>query len=105
MKRSWAEYQSTWNVFAKGQKWQIPGAFGTNDRGAILGIAGPTAAIGYYTITLNAFGLSLVQSWINHPGANFGLIIANATSLDGLDFSSSEASILQHRPRLTITYH
>jgi hypothetical protein len=105
MKRGWVGYQSTWNVFAKGQKWQIPGAFGANDRGDILGIAGPTANIGYYTITLNASGLGLVQSWINHPGTNFGLIIASTTSLDGLDFSSSEASTPTHRPRLTITYH
>jgi hypothetical protein len=106
IKQNWVETQSTWNVFATGSNWQTAGALGANDRGAtVLGTAGPATSGTFYTITLNASGLALVQSWINNPASNFGLVIANATNTDGLDFSSSEVTTTTDRPKLTVIYH
>jgi hypothetical protein len=105
MKRNWVDSEATWKIYATGNNWQSAGADGASDRGtAILGVAGPAASGALHTITLNAAGLALVQSWINNPGSNFGLMIANTDNTDGLDFSSSEASTTADRPMLTITY-
>lgn len=106
IKQSWVETQATWNIFATGSNWQTAGAFGANDRGtAVLGTAGPATSGTLYTITLNTAGLAVVQSWINNPASNFGLIIGSATNTDGLDFSSSEVSATADRPKLTVIYH
>jgi phosphodiesterase/alkaline phosphatase D-like protein len=103
MKRNWVENQATWEVYSTGNNWQIAGAGGSLDRGAtILGIASPSTA-GTYTLTLNASGVALVQSWVNSPSTNYGIIIANSVSTDGLDISSSEAATLSARPKLMVT--
>jgi hypothetical protein len=55
-------------------------------------------------VNLNAAGIAAVQSWVDNPSANRGLIIANASVTDGADFDSSEAATAGNRPRLTIQY-
>lgn len=106
LKQNWLETQATWNIFATGSNWQTAGALGANDRGTtVLGTAGPATSGAFYTIPLNASGLAVVQAWINNPSNNFGLVIANATNTDGLDFSSSEATTKTDRPKLTVVYH
>ena len=105
LKQNWVETQSTWNVFSTGNNWQTAGAFGANDRGTVvLGTAGPASVGTNYTVTLNASGIALVQNWVNNPATNFGLVIGNSTSTDGLDFSSSEAATAVDHPKLVITY-
>jgi len=56
------------------------------------------------TITLNAAGIALVQSWVDSPSTNNGIIIDNPTVTDGLAFASREASTASNRPKLTVTY-
>jgi len=101
--RSWNESQTTWNNATSTVSWQTPGAFGTTERGAIVGtITGSTNTT--KTVTLNAAGIARVQSWVNSPSANAGLIVAHATNSNGLDFASSEASTAANRPLLRVTY-
>jgi hypothetical protein len=45
-----------------------------------------------------------VQSWINSPTTNFGIILAGPNNSDTLLFASSEASTRTNRPRLEVTY-
>ncbi|MGH2687937.1 MAG: DNRLRE domain-containing protein, partial [Actinomycetota bacterium] len=104
LRRSWVEAQATWTVYATGSAWQLAGAQGALDRGTTpLGTLAPTAA-GPYVLTLNAAGLAAVQSWVNSPGTNFGFLVANATSVDGVVFDSSEAPTAASRPKLSVRY-
>ncbi len=109
LKRTWTESQSTWNVAATGTSWASPGALGTApgnaDRGTtVLGTLGP-AATGTATVNLNAAGVALVQSWINNPANNLGLVISGiASASDSLQTRSREYSTASGRPRLTISY-
>ncbi len=102
--RPWTESGATFNTYATGLVWQTPGAAGSADRGTtVLGVltapvAGPT------TVTLNAAGIALVQSWIAHPETNYGLIIQDYDNVctDDLDFDSRETSVAAQRPKLTV---
>jgi len=59
---------------------------------------------GQATITLNAAGIALVQSWVNSPSTNNGIIIADPLVSDGLVFESREALTASNHPKLTVTY-
>ena len=104
MKRSWVESEATWNVFAAGNNWQTAGANGSQDRGSTVLGALTASAVGPYNISLGPDALALVQSWIDNPGSNNGLIIANTSTGNGLDFRSSEYAAATSRPKLTISY-
>jgi hypothetical protein len=104
LKRSWSESNANWTRAAGGNNWQVAGASGANDRETtVLGTLSPTTA-GASTITLNAAGISKVQSWLNNPSTNLGFIIQDYTVSDGIDFTSSEGATSSQRPMLTITY-
>ena len=105
MERAWVESETNWNEFASGQSWQVPGADGSVDRGStVLGfIAAPVNGI--YTIPLNASGIAMVQSWVDNPSSNHGIIILDYNNAsDGMDLSSSEIKTAANRPKLTVTY-
>ena len=53
---------------------------------------------------MNSHGISLVQSWIDNPTDNRGLIIENSSAIDGIDFDSSETGTKTNRPKLSILY-
>ena len=55
-------------------------------------------------MTLNAAGLAVVQSWIDDPAANRGIIVKDYFASDGVTVRSSEASTATQRPKLTIAY-
>ena len=102
IKRSWAENTATWQQAQSGTAWQSPGAAGTADRGStLLGEITPSST-GAYVITLNNAGLALVQSWINNPATNHGLIIADTDQKNGIDVYSSETTAIANRPVLSI---
>ncbi|MBU0616255.1 MAG: DNRLRE domain-containing protein, partial [Planctomycetes bacterium] len=103
--RAWSESQTTWNQASTGTAWQTAGAQGAGDRGsAVLGTLIASSS-GQRAVALNAAGLATVQRWVDEPASNYGVIFqdyVNATN--GVMFSSSEASNVGVRPKLTITY-
>jgi hypothetical protein len=104
MRRDWQEQQATWNQFANGAAWAIPGALGGADRGTkVLGQAVSTPT-GTKSIALNADGVELVQGWVDGTVQNYGVILANATAGDPLGFLSSDTSVAANHPRLSVRY-
>ena len=103
--QAWQESEATWRQASSGTSWQEAGAQGANDRGSSsLGQLIATST-GSRTIQLNSAGLAAVQSWIDNPLTNHGVIVQNYSSAsDGADFSSREASQPSARPAFTITY-
>ena len=101
LKQPWVESAATWTLYAAGQPWQIAGAKGSLDRDAqAAGTIGPST-IGKQTFTLSP---ALVQSWLDNPQSNNGIIITNTSNTDGFDFSSREATTSSLRPELNVTY-
>jgi hypothetical protein len=112
-RRDWKELEASWDSYALTGLWQSPGATGVIDHDAtILGttddnaavLVGSSAAPGPRTYALNADSVAIVQSWIQNPDANFGLIIQNYSASNPLTFASREADISQMRPMLAITF-
>ncbi len=103
MKRDWAEPESTWTQYSVGNPWGTPGADGADDRGQTPLGAIATSYPGQFTYNLNADGIALVQSWVNNPSANHGLVILDyLEGIDGIDFDSREAITAEWRPKLTV---
>jgi hypothetical protein len=100
--RGWNEGEVTWNRATASNNWATSGALGATDRGSVIGSV--TGATGSKTITLNSAGISMIQNWINNPTSNHGIVIANASNTDGIDFASSETSTAAQRPLLSVTY-
>lgn len=106
MKRPWNENQATWNQYASGASWSRSGAKGSSDHGsAILAKIRGTSQGRYLTVSLDANGVALVQSWVNNPSSNNGFLMMDYSASDGLDFNSSETSTISRRPKLTIKYN
>ncbi len=104
MKQDWVESQSTWIQYSSSNTWQAAGAQGVNDRGSVVLGALAANTLGLYTTNLNATGVALVQSWVDDPVNNHGLVIANTSNTDGVDFDSSAAAVATNRPRLLVRY-
>ena len=105
LKRDWVEDQVTWNVYRAGANWAAPGAGDTaSDRGdVILGVL-RSAGVGQYTFDLNADGLAVIQGWVNDPDTNFGFILTNTNTTNGVDFSCRETATAGNRPSLFIRH-
>ena len=103
LKRDWNETQATWIKNRISSSWSRSGASSTNDRSYSIGSFVPSQGQ-EQTIELNSRGVSMVQTWVNDPAKNFGLIIASSTNTDGADFLSSEAPRGSDRPKLTVSY-
>ena len=98
---------ATWNTYDGTNAW--PGGAGAGGAGTgsrnttVLGSAVPTA-LGSYNFSLNASGLTVLQSWVNTPANNKGFMMWAGTTTDGLGVDSKEATTVENRPKLTITY-
>jgi hypothetical protein len=104
MQRNWQENEATWNQYAAGVPWSIPGGFGVADRGtSVLGQAAANST-GTQAFGLNADGVALVQAWVDGTEPNYGFVLSDTSSGDGLDFWSSDALTLANRPRLSIEF-
>ena len=102
--KPWIEAEATWNSYAAGQSWEVPGADGAGDRDSVV-LGSLTGPKGPATVSLNTSGVEVVQSWVNDPATNNGMIIMNyVSSKNGLDFSSRERGTLSDRPGLTVTF-
>ncbi len=104
IERDWLEDQATWQEYRSGSAWQTAGASGTLDRGSSAIAEMTTNSTGEHVISLNSAGLALVQSWINSPASNNGVIITNSSNTDGLDIYSSETATVSSRPKLSVRY-
>ena len=103
--KSWVESEANWNQYASGQSWQAGGADGAEDRDStVLGsITAPNK--GLTTMSLNSAGVAAVQSWVDNPSSNHGIIIQDyINASNGMDFSSRETGTVANRPKLTVTY-
>lgn len=99
LRRTWTEEEATWL-----KPWQEPGAAGSRDRGAApVGLLVP-ADTDVHVLRLNAEGLALVQSWIDAPESNHGLVLPGGEISNGLQAHSRESQDVVRRPKLTVTY-
>jgi LPXTG-site transpeptidase (sortase) family protein len=99
--KPWVYNEASWENYAGGLPWQVPGALGPEDRGAqVLTSFAPISA-GQYVISLNR---AVVQSWIDTPALNYGLIIADSTGTVPVIFDSAESTTPSYRPKLTIQF-
>ncbi|MBI3462469.1 MAG: PKD domain-containing protein, partial [Planctomycetes bacterium] len=104
MNRAWSEMSATWKGDSATSNWELAGAMGASDHGSTVLASITSKNRGLVTVPLNPAGLALVQSWVDHPSSNLGIIVQNYATSDGLDFSSSEATAKRSRPRLMVTY-
>jgi hypothetical protein len=101
LKRPWVESAATWLLYATGNSWQIAGAAGSLDRGTTVAGSVSPSTTGKQTFALSP---DVVQSWLDNPTSNNGIIIANTANTDGFDFSSREATLQSNSPQITVTY-
>lgn len=105
LQRAWDEMTATWNQAAAGTPWSTGGASGGGDRGSTVLGQLASSSTGTYQVTLNAAGLATVQSWIDSPSTNHGIIFQDyLDAKNGADFASREATDASQRPKLSITY-
>lgn len=105
LKRDWIEAEATWLLAKSGVNWGTAGAGNTSSDVESTFIGEVTAtSTGAYTVALNAAGLAQVESWIDSPSTNYGMILKNTGTADSLTLDSSEKSPTSNRPILTITY-
>ncbi len=104
--RPWLENQATWNRPRVGEQWQQPGC---ND---------PTVDCSdtpLDTVTVNALNgwyrwdvTAAARAWVANPDSNWGIKLEGLAGFDNAnveyDFTSSESSVVKHRPRLIIDY-
>ncbi len=103
--QDWVEAEVTWNEYSSGNAWEISGAAGDTDRRpTVLGAIGPTST-GLASFPLGAAGIATVQTWIDDPTRNHGVIIQDYVSAtDSVAFDSSEDATPTFHPRLDVTY-
>lgn len=101
LQRDWIESEATWNQYRSGSNWELPGAQGTLDRNLTpIGKLIPTDPVSY-TFSLNP---NVVQSWLDTPSTNYGILIANPDNSNRVIFDCRETSVAANRPMLTIRY-
>jgi len=101
----WSASTATWNQASTGVPWTTPGAKGAgSDRGAALIGTLDGSSAGLTSIALNAAGVSMVQSWIDTPAANHGVLMGNPWHTSNITFNSNEHGDVTLRPRLVITH-
>lgn len=99
LKRPWTESAATWNAYDAGKAWEVAGAKGTLDRDAATAGAVTPTSTGRLTVTLER---AVVQGWVDDPTSNYGIIIADTTNTNGVDFYSREATDATLRPQLNV---
>jgi hypothetical protein len=103
VRRAWTEAGATWNATGAGQAWAVPGCdgIGSDRDGTAVGSV-PLPAPGNW-VELNI--TSLVRSWVNAPGTNYGLLLKGEGgasveyALAGLDHIDAAL-----RPMLLVNY-
>jgi ferric-dicitrate binding protein FerR (iron transport regulator) len=103
MKRDWTETEATWRESARNKPWQSGGGQGATERSTtVMGSVVSTDA-GFAATPLNAEGLAVVQSWIDDPRNNHGVMICNPNTSDAMGITSRRAPDPLRRPKLVVT--
>jgi hypothetical protein len=97
---NWSE-DATWKHRAPGLPWQTAGAKGAADRGPKLGeLTVPVR--GDVTYIFDEKGRALLESWLEDPSTNRGIVIASESNWNGIGFTSRENPNADDRPTLVI---
>lgn len=99
----WEELEATWTNRRKGQRWTAAGAAPPMSAFPLAQASLAARDTGLFTVSLPA---TLVQSWVDQPSSNFGVVMIS-TSPDGRGgvFDSRDSDNTNLRPQLTITFH
>ena len=101
MRRPWQEETATWEQADAGTPWDVPGARGTRDRGALLGQVSVQRRAGWVAVDVT----EAVRAWQAHPDQNWGILLeAHGDSPVTLMFPSREWLSAKVRPRLRILW-
>jgi len=96
----WVENQVTWNSYSTGNSWTTPGGDFGNSASSSLTVG----QAGTFSLEISA---SLVQSWIDSPALNYGLLIKASNETTPLNrfhaFVRTDLPV-SVRPRLTVYY-
>ena len=90
MLRPWVFNQASWNNATATDSWQVPGAQGPADRGGPIGAFSPGTANTMVSFSIPA---SVVQSWVNNPTQNYGVLIGNHANPDSVRVSSRNSTV------------
>lgn len=104
LKRDWVEGQVTWNSASAKRPWQEPGAKGPKDRAASPVSILRVGSNGPFTADLGLAGAALVQTWVDRPAANHGVLLGDSANGDALGFVSRESPAVAQRPKLTVVF-
>jgi hypothetical protein len=104
LRTRWEESEATWTVAAAGRPWSRPGARGEADRDGTFVGEFCFARVGPQAFPLDRSALALVQSWVDRPESNFGILIESpeAALECHVKMASRESLELRGRPRLTL---
>jgi acid phosphatase type 7 len=104
LKKSLISNEATWINEKSSTPWEMPGAKGASDRdgSTVLGYVQATTAGAVYT-ALNSAGIAKIQEWVKGTQANNGLIIANPSNTDGLDFAKGSVLEVTYGSSETVT--
>ena len=97
--------QLGWLHRGNGQNWSTPGALGQGTdviAGKSFTLSG-IQAVGGQTITV-ALDPAMVQSWVNNPAANQGILLVNESTGAVVRINASESVTVSQRPKLSVTY-
>src|SRR5262249_52812592 len=94
-----------WVHRGTGQDWASPGALGQGTdvvAGKRFVLSGITAT-GAQTVTVN-LDPAVVQSWLDNPNANQGILLVNETTGAVIRIGASENATVAARPKLSVNY-
>jgi VCBS repeat-containing protein len=109
IRRFWVGEVANWNAYNGSATWSSVGAADTtNDRyntNLWDATTSSWSTAGSKTVTLNANGITVLNSWLTSPISNYGFTVQSYTSTtNNLIISSSEDTTAANRPKLNVTY-
>lgn len=100
---AWSARSATWTKRNGSNAWQSPGGQGASDRSSPFQ-AFILSETGAFEGTLNDAGVSLVQSWVDDPSRNFGIMISSDSIPADIAVASSQHRAADERPAITVTF-
>ena len=102
--QDWREDEATWEQYSDSGSWQSEGILGSADAEFQSMADFTPESLGSITVDLNAVGVATIQSWIDNPSTNRGMLVQGYDARNGAAFSSRETGDVDRRPQLSITF-